>query len=289
VITAPRRVSRHSLNPFCILYDATNENVAKVLIRRLIPPRLWRWLQITHKRIRFFGFRYRCPLCKSFVRILLPFGADFPVLKEYDVVGSGYRHTSCPVCHSLDRERLLFLYLLHKTDIFVGQYRVLHIAPEQRVRTALDQNMNLDYLTADLLESDVMYKMDVTDIQFDDDSFDANICNHVLEHVIDDRKAMAELYRVLKPLRWAILQVPISLSLEATYEDPSITTGQLREKAFGQNDHVRIYAKDYETRLAQAGFKVYIFDWTTELASFGGPRNLFSLDERERVYVARKE
>jgi SAM-dependent methyltransferase len=210
------------------------------------------------------------------------------VLKEHDVVGSGYRHTLCPVCHSFDRERLLYLYLLYETDLFAGRYRVLHIAPEQRVKTVLSRKINLEYLTADLLESDVMIKVDITNIHFRDDSFDAIICNHVLEHIIDDRRAMAELYRVLKPSGWAILQVPISLSLGTTYEDTSITTEKGREKAFGQSDHVRIYAKDYETRLSQTGFKVDIFDWTAERASFGGPRNLFGLDERERVYIARK-
>jgi predicted SAM-dependent methyltransferase len=264
------------------------KNIANVLIRKLISPRLWGWLQITHKRIRLFGFRYKCPLCKSFVRVLFPIGDDFPVLKEHDVVGGGYRHALCPVCYSFDRERLLYLYLLYKTKLFVGRHRVLHIAPEQRLKAILAQQMNLDYLTADLLDLDVMIKMDVTNIQFHDDSFDAIICNHVLEHIIDDRKAMAELYRVLKPLGWAIVQVPISLSLEATYEDPSITTEKGREEAFGQNDHVRIYAKDYATRLAQAGFKVDIFDWVAERANFGGSRNLFGLDERERVYIGRK-
>jgi predicted SAM-dependent methyltransferase len=289
VVTGSSSSFETPLNPFLVSSTTLPmKNIAKVLIKKLISPRLWRWLQITRKRIRFFGVRCKCPLCKSFVRVLFPIGDDFPVIKEHDVVGGGYRHALCPVCYSLDRERLLFLYLSHKTTLFAGRYRVLHIAPEQQVKTVLSQKMNLDYLTADLLESDVMIKMDVTDIQFHDDSFDAIICNHVLEHIIDDRKALAELYRVLKPLGWAILQVPISLSLGATYEDTSITTEKGREEAFGQSDHVRIYAKDYKTRLAQAGFKVDIFDWTTERANFGGSRNLYGLDERERVYIGRK-
>ena len=289
VVTGSSSSFETPLNPFLVSSTTLPmKDIAKVLIRKLISSRLWHWLQITHKRIRFFGFRYKCPLCKSFVRVLLPFGDDFPVLKDHDVVGSGYRHALCPVCYSFDRERLLYLYLLHKTDLFAGRYRVLHIAPEQRVKTVLSRKINLEYLTADLLESDVVIKVDITNIQFRDDSFDAIICNHVLEHIIDDRKAMAELYRVLKPSGWAILQVPISLSLEATYEDPSITTEKGREEAFGQSDHVRIYAKDYKARLTQTGFKVDIFDWTTKRANFGGPRNLFGLDERERVYIARK-
>jgi predicted SAM-dependent methyltransferase len=150
------------------------------------------------------------------------------------------------------------------------------------------QQNNLDYVTADLLAPDVMVKMDLTDIPFPDGAFDAIICNHVLEHIIDDRKAMSELYRVLKPSGWAILQVPISLTLESTYEDFSITTEKGREDAFGQGDHVRIYGKDYKTRLQQTGFKVDIFDWTAESTNFGGYKNLFSLIEDERLYVAKK-
>ena len=130
--------------------------------------------------------------------------------------------------------------------------------------------------------------MSVTKIPFSDDYFDAIICNHVLEHVVDDSKAMTELFRVLKPGGWAILQVPISMVLEETYEDFSIVDPQHREQAFGQADHVRIYAKDYETRLALAGFKVRIFDWTSEIDKFGGIKNTFCLNKCESVYLGYK-
>ena len=106
---------------------------------------------------------------------------------------------------------------------------------------------NIDYLSADLNSPSAMVKMDITNIKYEDNSFDVIICNHVLEHIPDDRKAMSELYRVLKPGGWAILQVPISLLLNKTYEDPTVTTPEEREKVFGQSDHVRIYAKDYVT------------------------------------------
>ncbi len=129
-----------------------------------------------------------------------------------------------------------------------------------------------------------MVRMDITDIQFPENSFDAIICNHVLEHVIDDYKAMTELHRVLKPGGWAILQVPISLSLDKTYEDFSITTARGREEAFGQDDHVRIYAKDYASRLEQAGFKVNVFNWDAVAGSFGGSSNKYGLNEDEQIY-----
>jgi len=177
---------------------------------------------------------------------------------------------------------------LWNTDVFDTPKRLLHVAPETRVADILFAQTNVDYLTADLHSREAMLRMDITDIRFPDSSFDAIICNHVLEHIIDDRKAMSELFRTLKPGGWAILQVPMSPSLEHTYEDASKTTAQAREEAFGQWDHVRIYAQDYEQRLAQAGFTVDIFRWTTRPDNFGGRKNVFGLNEQECVYFVRK-
>ena len=147
---------------------------------------------------------------------------------------------------------------------------------------------NLDYLTADLYAENVMVKMDITDIKFPDGEFDVIICNHVLEHVVEDYKAMSELFRVVKPGGWAILQVPVSLVLETTYEDFSIIDTCEREKAFGQEDHVRIYARDYPNRLRRIGFDVKAFEWWNEAADFGGAQNRFGLLPYETLYVAFK-
>jgi len=204
-------------------------------------------------------------------------------------VGGGYYpNILCPICESLDRTRLLYLYLLHKTDLFQKPQKILHFAPEKAIEDRMRQLPNVDYLTADLYAGHVMIKVAITDIQFPDNFFDAIICNHVLEHVIDDRKAMREIYRTLKPGGWAILQVPISLVLEKTYEDFSITTEAGREQAFGQSDHLRLYARDYKDRLEQAGFKVNLFEWTTEVENFGTRQNIFGLNEKETVYRVTK-
>ena len=111
---------------------------------------------------------------------------------------------------------------------------------------------------------------------------------NVLEHVHEDRQAMAELRRVLKPGGWAILQVPISYVLPSTYEDPSMETDADRERAFGQWDHIRIYAADYVDRLRESGFKVELFDWTKHGKAYGGPSNRFALIEEEKLFVCRK-
>jgi SAM-dependent methyltransferase len=261
----------------------------KALLKMMIPVKFRPRLRATYERVSYFGFRYKCPLCNSRLKTFLPFGFTFPVLKAKKVVGGGYRQNAlCPICGSLDRERLLYLYLLHKTDIFEKPKKLLHVAPEARLTARLRAKADIDYLTADISSKDVMVEMDITDIRFPDESFDAIICNHVLEHIIDDGKAMSELYRILKPGGWAILQVPLSLTLKNTYEDFSITTSTAREEAFGQADHVRVYAADYQDRLAQAGFRVSVFKWVTEAENFGGRRNVFGLNEEECVYSVSK-
>jgi len=146
---------------------------------------------------------------------------------------------------------------------------------------------NIDYLTADLNPEQVMVKMDITAIQYPDKTFDAILCNHVLEHIPDDRKAMSELHRVLKPGGWAILQVPVSKVLEQTYEDSTITSPQEREKHFGQKDHVRIYGKDYSQRLKEAGFEVEAYSWTND-NGFRNETNQYGLNKDEAVFYCTK-
>lgn len=265
------------------------KNAIQSFLKILRPVNLRPRLRATHRRIYYFGFKYKCPLCNSYLRKFLPVGIKLPVLKEKNVVGGGYRQTGlCPVCGSYDRERLVYLYLLNKTDIFKKPHKLLYIAPETKLRDILENQASVNCLTADLYSNNAMVQMNITDIQFPDNSFDAIICNHVLEHIIDDYKAMSELYRTLKSGGWAILQVPLSLSLITTYEDFSITTTSGREKAFGQMDHVRIYAKDYKDRLEKVGFNVNVFKWNTEAEKYGGGKNSFGLNEEENVYHANK-
>ncbi len=261
----------------------------KASIKTAIPVKFQPRLRDIYARVIYFGVMYQCPFCHSHLRRFLPRGLKFSVLKEKEIIGGGYRENAiCPVCGSVDRERLLYLYLLHKTDIFEKPKKLLHVAPEAKLAIELQSKDTIDYLSADISSKYVMVKMDITAIQYPDNSFDVIICNHVLEHIIDDGKAMSELYRTLKPGGWAILQVPISFKLKNTYEDFSITTENGREAAFGQGDHVRIYGEDYQDRLTQAGFIVNVFKWITKTENFGGRRNTFGLNEEERVYVVSK-
>jgi SAM-dependent methyltransferase len=262
--------------------------ILKALERMGVPERQRAKLGHYANKARYFGLKFKCPICGSHLRKLNPFGFNFPVLTEKNVIGGGYRlNAQCPICYSTDRERLLYLYLSNRTGFFSDKAKVLHVAPERALSQIIKANPNIDYLTADISARNVMMKMDITKIDFPDNTFDVIICNHVLEHIIDDRKAMAELLRVLKPGGWGILQVPISLSLEETYEDISITRPADRASAFGQSDHVRIYAMDYVDRLRQTGFEVSKFDWREDQA-FCGSSNKYGLLASESVFMVNK-
>jgi SAM-dependent methyltransferase len=194
-------------------------------------------------RVRYFGQARYCPVCDNGARRFLPHG----VVKRPEA--------RCPMCGALERHRLMWLFFQRRTNLLDGTpKRMLHVAPEVGFQTKLTRAAGLDYLSADLLDPDVMVKMDITDIQYPDASFDVIYCSHVLEHVPDDRKAIREFHRVLRPTGWAVIQVPITA--EETFEDPTITDPAERERLFGQHDHVRRYGPDYLDRLREAGFRV---------------------------------
>ncbi len=201
------------------------------------------------------GNRYTDPLDNRSFRKFLPYG--YLTTRE---------NVLSPSTLSLERHRLLWLYLKNKTDFFKAPLKVLHFAPEQAFLSRFRKLKNLDYTTTDLNSPIADIKADICDLPFDDDSFDFIICNHVLEHIPDDRKAMFELFRILKPGGRAILQIPQDMEREETYEDPSITDPKEREKHFGQYDHVRVYGRDYFDRLRSVGFKVEEVDYTSALS-----------------------
>ena len=193
----------------------------------------------------------------------------------------------CPRCLSLPRHRLLWLYLHEMTDLFSGRpMRLLHIAPEISFYLALRQRPGLDYLPADLDSPLAAERIDATDIPYPDNSFDAILCNHVLEHIPDDRAAMAEFYRVLRPGGWAILQSPLDTALAVTYEDPAIVTADERHRAYGHDDHRRLYGRDYADRLTEAGFEIRIDPFLMQIAP--ADRGRWGLPDHEDIYFCRK-
>lgn len=194
-----------------------------------------------------------CPCCKGQFRKFLPFGTN----SRPDAL--------CPSCLSLERHRLVWLFLTHKTNLFSASLKVLHIAPEFIFQKHFVSMPNLQYLSADLEPDEVMVKMDITNIQYPDASFDVILCNHVLEHIPTDQTAMKELFRVLKPGGWVILQVPLDSTLEQTLEGTPELSPQEREQWFGHHDHVRMYGRDYKTKLELVGFQVAVEGYAREL------------------------
>jgi predicted SAM-dependent methyltransferase len=238
---------------------------------------------------RNFGIQHQCPMCRAHLKAFLAGGEHHAALTERSIVGGGCRPNAvCPICGCWDRERLVYLYLKNRSHVLSGGTKLLHVAPEPNLSLWLRSKVELDYVSADLSMDNVDLNIDLTKLPFPNSTFNAVICNHVLEHIPDDRTAMAELFRVLKPDGWAMLQVPISLNLAATYEDFSITDRVGRESAFGQNDHVRVYAMDYVDRLKQAGFAVELFHWRRNNGDYGGENNKFGLIDREIVFRASK-
>ena len=178
--------------------------------------------------IFFYGHKFYCPICqKSFWKF---FDYGRPIRKN----------VLCPGCLSLERHRLLWLFFKDKTNFFKDNIRLLHIAPEQAFYKKIKKMNNVDYVTSDLESPLAQVKADIKNLPFDDNEFDVLICNHVLEHIDDDKKAMQEIWRVLKPNAWAIVQVPMDFSRIKTFEDKNITSPKDREKYFGQHDHLRL-------------------------------------------------
>lgn len=169
--------------------------------------------------------------------------------------GEAKENRLCPKCLSLERHRLMYLYLKGKTNFFTDELNVLHIAPEQPFLKRFRACKNLHYTTADLDSPIADIKLDVMKIDLPDNSYDFIICNHVLEHVEDANIALGELHRILKPNGQAIMLVPINPDID-TFEDPSITDPKERERLFGQYDHVRQFGRDYPEYIKRAGFDV---------------------------------
>lgn len=208
------------------------------------------------------GNNYYCPYCGYSSKDLEVVGHDLPVLIEKEVVGGGRRAAGCYQCHSRDRERLLYAFIIEELNLPQNKnIHILHIAPEPKLSNVLLKQNFDEYICGDLFTPGYTYpahvqNMNVLELPFEDHHFDLVICNHVLEHIPEDIKAMKELQRVIKPEGKAILQVPISKNTPETVEDFTISDPQKREELFGQFDHVRIYGQDYTQRLESAGFLV---------------------------------
>lgn len=202
------------------------------------------------------GSRYTDPIDGNSFRKFLPYGYE-----------NQRENVLSPSTLSLERHRLLWLYLKQETDFFQKKLEVLHFAPEQAFYKRFRKLKNLKYTTTDLNSPLADVKADICNLPFKENSFDFILCNHVLEHIPDDTKAMQELYRILRPGGTAILQIPQELDREQTFQDDSITNPSERARIFGQYDHVRVYGRDYFDKLRSIGFQVQEEDYTKKTDS----------------------
>jgi len=200
------------------------------------------------------GKTYTDPIDGKSFRKFLPYGYENP-----------RENVLSPSTLSLERHRLLWLYLKNETDFFTKPIQLLHFAPEQAFYKRFKKLDHITYTTTDLNSPLADVKADICDLPFDDNSFDVILCNHVLEHIPNDTKAMQELYRVMKPGGWGIFQIPQDLKREQTFEDNTITDRKERARIFGQYDHVRIYGRDYFDKLRNIGFTVEEVDYANRL------------------------
>lgn len=221
--------------------------------------------------VPIIGLAYRgrgreCPICGSRYRRFMPYGY---VTSREDAL--------CPHCLALERHRMIWLWLKESSDLFEGYPRLLHIAPKVSLMRHFKRHYrdNRNYITADLESPLADLHFDVQNIPLEDESVDVIICNHLLEHVEDDRRAMAELYRILKHGGWGIMLVPEERDRATTFEDDTITDPDERTRLFGQYDHRRIYGRDYDERLRAAGFRVERIAYTERL----------SLEQRQRYAI----
>ncbi len=206
-------------------------------------------------RVIFHGKKYTDPIDDSNYSKFLSYG--------YKTVR---KNALCPGTLSLERHRLLWLYLDKETDFLNSNLKVLHVAPEQVFYKKFKKLKNWEYFTFDLNSPIADIKGDLTSTNFKDESFDLIICNHVLEHIEDDKSALNEIYRILKYKGISILQVPMNVKRKNTFEDSSIKSKNQREKYFGQYDHVREYGLDFKDRVEQAGFKVEMINYSTKIS-----------------------
>ena len=237
----------------------------KFILNTIPRPLLIRLSYVARPILAFFlrGDKFTDPIDGKSFKSFLPYG-----------YGNQRNNVLSPSTLSLERHRLLWLYLQNETDFFSSEsltesnslVRVLHFAPEQCFLKRFRKLKNIDYTTTDLLSPIADVKADICDLPFKDNSYDIILCNHVLEHIPDDTKAMQELYRVMKPGGMGVFQIPQDLERSETFEDNSITDQKERARIFGQYDHVRVYGRDYFDKLRSIGFKVDEVDYTSKLS-----------------------
>ena len=222
------------------------------------------------------GFRHKCNCCGWRLRAFVERGEFLGTSHD------GY----CPRCNAKARHRGLWLFLNEQGLLANDRIRLLHVAPWPKIAGLLSALENVEHVGVDIRPSPGVTMIgDVTSLPIEDKSFDAIVCVHVLEHVEDDKKAISELHRVLKPDGWAVISVPMRMD-RPTFEDPTITDPKDRERFFGESIHVRYYGTDFGLRLEAGGFEPRFHMGTDVDREI---RRLYGLRDNENIFFCTKK
>jgi SAM-dependent methyltransferase len=249
----------------------------KKLARKILPQdfiRIIKRILLKYYSLTLKGNNIYCPVCDKSFKKFINMGIDT------------VNELHCPNCNSIGRDRLLWLYFQSKTDMFTRECSLFEIAPVECFSDKFIPMQNLNYVSGDLYSTLAMVKLDIKSLPFDDESFDYLICSHVLEHIDDDKKAISELYRILKKSGIAFILNPVDYSKEVTYEDDNIKDPKERFIHFGQEDHVRIYGKDFPKRLSNCGFEVEESEYASSLSKQDSVK--YGINSNEIIYVCNK-
>lgn len=262
----------------------------KKLLKKILPASLFKRIKLQMYR----GTAHHCNVCGFDMKQFGQTGWHVPVVVEKEMVGAGLRRAACPNCQSSDRERMILYYLQEVLQLQKDRSAksILHIAPAQSLGKYLRALPNTEYICGDLHPELSKYPkdtiwVDVTKLQFESDSIDGIMCNHVLEHVPADRQALGEFHRVLRPGGWAILQVPYSTTLAETFEPAWVSSEQEKLNKFGHRDHVRLYGMDYATRIREAGFEVESIYLSNKIGAAAVKR--LGINPKEALFYAVKK
>lgn len=244
------------------------------IVRKIVP--------LKFRKIAKYGFRIKkniissnticnetvmkkCIICGNEFDYFLAGGSTEELFSKHHIIGGGYRkNCACPKCGIIDRERWLYYVIKNKTDIEKLNGKILHFAPEKSIIDYISSNKNIDYYTCDIQIGRAMHIVDITNIQFKDETFDYVICNHVMEHIPNEKKAISEIKRVLKKDGKWIFSFPICTDM-VTQEDKKVVSAEDRLRLYGQEDHVRLYGKDFAKRFEKYGLNIEIYSPKKEL------------------------
>lgn len=219
----------------------------------------------------YFGNKVFCNICEN----------NYSKFLNY----SNRKNAMCPGCASLERHRLLYLYLQNEINLSNRKIKILHFAPEYPLQKIFKKTYGKNYLSTDIEHPDAMLHADITNMPLDNNSFDLIICNHVLQEIPDDKKAMRELFRILKKGGTAIITIPKNKKAKETFENQGEINNKDRKKLYGYYGAIRIYGDDFIKRLKDSGFKVKTIDYIKVFAE--KKISKYGLSE-EKIYLCKK-